>query len=150
VVKPKPTPDMARPEGLEPPTLWFEARYSIQLSYGRGADTVPLEAEFLLAIHGALNPGRNILFRRSPGRSDASQNSRFAQLSYGRGVDIVPLEAEFLLAIHGALNPKPKHRSKLLYFTSRTLLFHCYRCPYAVKKFICAWLAACIIVTDNK
>ncbi len=26
---------MARPEGLEPPTLWFEARYSIQLSYGR-------------------------------------------------------------------------------------------------------------------
>ena len=26
---------MARPEGLEPPTTWFEARYSIQLSYGR-------------------------------------------------------------------------------------------------------------------
>ncbi len=26
---------MARPEGLEPPTPWFEARYSIQLSYGR-------------------------------------------------------------------------------------------------------------------
>ncbi len=26
---------LARPEGLEPPTPWFEARYSIQLSYGR-------------------------------------------------------------------------------------------------------------------
>ncbi len=26
---------MARPEGLEPPTTWFEARYSIQLSYRR-------------------------------------------------------------------------------------------------------------------
>ncbi len=26
---------LARPEGLEPPTTWFEARYSIQLSYRR-------------------------------------------------------------------------------------------------------------------
>ena len=27
--------EFARPEGLEPPTAWFEARNSIQLSYGR-------------------------------------------------------------------------------------------------------------------
>ena len=31
----KPLKKMARPEGFGPPTAWFVARYSIQLSYGR-------------------------------------------------------------------------------------------------------------------
>ena len=27
--------EVARPEGFEPPTPWFVAKYSIQMSYGR-------------------------------------------------------------------------------------------------------------------
>jgi hypothetical protein len=34
-VRPMLSPIMARPERFELPTTWFEARYSIQLSYGR-------------------------------------------------------------------------------------------------------------------
>ena len=30
----RPCENLAHPEGLEPPALWFEARCSIQLSYG--------------------------------------------------------------------------------------------------------------------
>ena len=31
---------MARVEGFEPPTAWFVARYSIQLSYTRAEDNI--------------------------------------------------------------------------------------------------------------
>ena len=31
----KPMNELARPDRFELPTPWFEARYSIQLSYGR-------------------------------------------------------------------------------------------------------------------
>ena len=31
---------MVRPEGFEPPTLWFVAKCSIQLSYGRTLHTI--------------------------------------------------------------------------------------------------------------
>ena len=34
-VEPKDKRYLARPERFELPTTWFEARYSIQLSYGR-------------------------------------------------------------------------------------------------------------------
>jgi hypothetical protein len=42
---------MARPERFELPTLWFEARCSIQLSYGR----VPIIIVFPLLKHLALD-----------------------------------------------------------------------------------------------
>ena len=43
---------MARPERLELPTLWFEARCSIQLSYGRVAYDTNLHC-FILPAEAA-------------------------------------------------------------------------------------------------
>ncbi len=45
---------VARPERLELPTLWFEARCSIQLSYGRAAK------------HFTVNSLRQVLLRFQP------------------------------------------------------------------------------------
>ena len=47
---------MARLEGFEPPTAWFVARYSIQLSYGRGVKRGIMEKR-----GGYVNPDLTIL-----------------------------------------------------------------------------------------
>jgi hypothetical protein len=41
-------PKLARPEGLEPPTPWFEAKCSIQLSYGRAETSITMGMGFWL------------------------------------------------------------------------------------------------------
>lgn len=38
---------VARPEGFEPPTTWFEAKCSIQMSYGRSREKLPLHSGVL-------------------------------------------------------------------------------------------------------
>ena|GEM_PF-4726862 len=50
---------MVRSEGLEPPTPWFEAKYSIQLSYERIFDTRLQKTTpgFLIGLFKLLNSG---------------------------------------------------------------------------------------------
>lgn len=83
---------MARPEGLEPPTLWSEATRSIQLSYGRPftlSPTLPGDVE----REKGLEPSTFSL-----------EGRRSSQLSYSRTtnpfliilVRIIPNQAEIL------------------------------------------------------
>ena len=57
---------VARPEGLEPPTYGFEARRSIQLSYGRTETHIGFEPGGMLARSGAHHRVSDLpVFRRS-------------------------------------------------------------------------------------
>ncbi|CAK0746842.1 hypothetical protein CCP4SC76_1770001 [Gammaproteobacteria bacterium] len=44
---------LARPERFELPTLWFEARYSIQLSYGR-QHLLPSAEQVIFKLRGRM------------------------------------------------------------------------------------------------
>ncbi len=69
---------MVRPDGFEPPTPWFEARYSIQLSYGRNAPDFTGTCRFALhLIHGT---GLPVDFRSA---------NRYAKLSNGSAAPTV-------------------------------------------------------------
>ena len=46
VIEKKLLKEVARPEGLEPPTLCFEGRRSIQLSYGRAEISITMGIGF--------------------------------------------------------------------------------------------------------
>jgi hypothetical protein len=54
---------VARPERFELPTLWFEARCSIQLSYGREATSLPFLVTRVYAKE--LRQDRKALLRRA-------------------------------------------------------------------------------------
>ena len=64
---------MVPPAGFKPTTSWFEARHSIQLSYGGGMSIVLLESDIVQAF-----------FVCDSGKPSS------AQLSYGGGSSIVP------------------------------------------------------------
>jgi hypothetical protein len=74
---------LARPERFELPTPWFEARYSIQLSYGRVFNNSSAKTLYQATIHGVPTQP-DIPVGRSAARSHASRKPRLTQLSYGR------------------------------------------------------------------
>lgn len=54
--------DQVRPEGLEPPTPWFEARCSVQLSYGRSETEIQSPCERAGSVSGRIFLGTPIAF----------------------------------------------------------------------------------------
>ena len=62
---------MARPEGFEPPTAWFVARYSIQLSYGR------TERAIMKSMIVAVKVCSNLILQDLPG----TLNTKFKTLT---------------------------------------------------------------------
>ena len=52
---------MARVEGFEPPTAWFVARYSIQLSYTRAKLVVGRHCQRIMAEREGFEPSIRVM-----------------------------------------------------------------------------------------
>ena len=52
---------MARVEGFEPPTAWFVARYSIQLSYTRAKLVVDCHHQRIMAEREGFEPSIRVM-----------------------------------------------------------------------------------------
>ncbi len=93
---------MARPEGFEPPTTWFEARYSIQLSYGRAATRILLQPTPPQGADGRRSPGSQTSGRRNPARNHdfGHKSPRFPPQRSG-----IPTPFAYVIRPEGLKNP---------------------------------------------